>query len=198
MALRSATEQIFLQIYFTPGLGNTSQRKILEKLGEPFQEKWLELCGESRGKTGRWEGIPLELLHRSGEDSVLRRASEERESLLKHRGRLISFLDPDYPPLLRVVHDPPAFLFMRGSFVDWENRTPIAFVGTRGATEYGKKVVETFIEGMADAPVTIVSGFAKGIDTFAHEAALQWGLPTVGILGTGLDLIYPEENEALY
>src|SRR4030095_12556597 len=198
MDIRSETQRTYLQIYFTPGIGNASQRKILEKLGEPFLEKWSRFHQELRGKAGRWEGIPLEALQHSRDDSILRRAQEEWEILGEYQGRLVSLLDPEFPPLLRVIHHPPAFLFLRGPFGDWENRTPIAFVGTRGATEYVKKAVEALIEGLAGASVSIVSGFASGIDTFAHEAALRCGLPTVGVLGTGLDYIYPQENEGLY
>src|SRR4030095_12384574 len=198
MHLRSETERAFLQIYFTQGLGPASQRKILEKMGDPFLENWSRFQREIHGKTGRWEGIDLKLLQRTQEPSVMERAEAEEKCLKRQQGRLISLLDPEFPPLLRVIHHPPAFLFLRGPFGDWENRTPIAFVGTRGATEYGKKAVEALIEGLAGASVTIVSGFASGIDTFAHEAALRCGLPTVGILGTGLDYIYPRENEGLY
>src|SRR4030095_981733 len=156
MNLRLETERAFLQIYFAQGLGPGSQRKILEKMGEPFLENWSQFQREIHGKTGHWEGIDLQLLQRTQDASIIRKAEAEAQNLKRHQGRLVAFSDPAYPPLLRMVHNPPAFLFMKGPFGDWENRTPVAFVGTRGATEYGKKVVEALVEELSGAPVSIV------------------------------------------
>lgn len=104
--------------------------------------------------------------------------------------------DPSYPARLREIPDPPPVLYVRGALTladEWA----IAVVGTRRATAYGRQTVERLVGEIARAGVTIVSGMARGIDTFAHRAALATGGRTVAVLGSGLDRLYPEENRDL-
>ncbi|HZO28827.1 MAG TPA: DNA-processing protein DprA [Chloroflexota bacterium] len=104
--------------------------------------------------------------------------------------------DPAYPGALREIADPPPVLYVRGDLSpadDWA----IAVVGTRRATVYGRQVTERIVSEVARAGVTIVSGLARGIDTYAHRAALAAGGRTLAVLGSGLDRVYPEENRAL-
>ncbi len=89
-------------------------------------------------------------------------------------------------------------IFTQGQQSYFSSHFPLAFVGTRECSEYGKKVVENFIADLKGQNFLIVSGFAKGIDACAHAAALKNGLPTIGVLGTGLDLVYPKENLKLF
>ena len=104
--------------------------------------------------------------------------------------------DPAYPSALREIADPPPVLYVRGELSpadDWA----IAVVGTRRATIYGRQATERIVGDVARAGVTIVSGLARGIDTYAHRAALAAGGRTIAVLGSGLDRIYPDENRAL-
>ena len=104
--------------------------------------------------------------------------------------------DPAYPTALREIPDPPPVLYVRGALSpadDWA----IAVVGTRRATVYGRQATERIVNGVARAGVTIVSGMARGIDTYAHRAALAAGGRTLAVLGSGLDRLYPSENRAL-
>ncbi len=111
----------------------------------------------------------------------------------------ISVLQPDaYPESLRELPDMPEQLYMRGGAIDMSRRM-IAVVGARACTEYGRRVCETIIADLAGHPVTVISGLAIGIDGIAHEAALRCGLPTIAIMGSGLDdsVLYPRANRPL-
>ncbi len=110
--------------------------------------------------------------------------------------RPLAFTDADYPDLLRRIYDPPALLWLRGR-LDPADGTAVAIVGTRKATDYGRRVAEHFARGLAEAGVTVVSGLAYGIDAAAHRAALDAGGRTIAVLGSGVDRIYPAANAAL-
>ena len=115
-----------------------------------------------------------------------------------HGVRLLTIQDDIYPPLLKEIYDPPAVLFVRGTLPD-PARKHLAVVGSRRATRYGKRAVDTLIEPAARAGVVIVSGLAYGIDEAAHDAALRAQGTTVAVLGSGVDQesIYPSRNRAL-
>jgi DNA processing protein len=109
--------------------------------------------------------------------------------------------DPEYPRLLLEIPSPPSLLHYSGSVEAEENngiRCLVGIVGTREPTEYGKKWTHRFSTVLARHGITIVSGMAAGIDAIAHKACLEAGGRTIAVLGTGIDRIYPSENEALY
>jgi DNA processing protein len=108
----------------------------------------------------------------------------------------IPFMDAAYPPLLRLIKDPPPILYARGREDVLTSTTTIAVVGTRNPTQRGLAVAHRVAQWFAEAGFVIVSGLAKGIDTAAHEGALGHGR-TVAVLGTPLDKIYPAENKHL-
>lgn len=107
----------------------------------------------------------------------------------------IGLKNKDYPALLSQIADPPAQLYCRGN-INLFNTFCFGIVGTRKLTAYGKEAAEHIIGGLRDSGITIVSGLAFGIDAAAHQAALDNGLPTVAVLGTGIDdkSIYPNSN----
>jgi DNA processing protein len=104
--------------------------------------------------------------------------------------------DPAYPRLLREINDPPIGLYRRGGY-DFSHPA-IAIVGSRRTTLYGQSVAKKLGGELARLGFCIVSGLARGIDTAAHEGALEAGGRTAAVLGTGIDLVYPPENLALY
>ncbi|MCM1306261.1 MAG: DNA-processing protein DprA [Bacteroides sp.] len=109
----------------------------------------------------------------------------------------ISYLDKDsYPELLANIPDPPIMLFVKGNAQILQSKC-IAVVGSRKATRYGEKVAEDFSREFARAGVTVVSGFARGIDGIAHKACVASGSPTVAVFACGLDVIYPAEHKGL-
>ncbi len=109
---------------------------------------------------------------------------------------LVALWDDRYPDLLRQIYDPPAVLWLRGDLLPQDDRA-IAIVGTRRATDYGKRVAHHFAYELAQRGFTIVSGLAYGIDTAAHRGALEAGGRTIAVLGSGVDRIYPGRNKPL-
>jgi DNA processing protein len=104
--------------------------------------------------------------------------------------------DVKYPELLREIYDPPIGLYWQGEYI--VDRPCVAIVGTRRATLYGRRVAKKMAAELARLGFCVVSGMASGIDTAAHEGALEVGGKTVAVFGCGLDAIYPSENMDLY
>jgi DNA processing protein len=115
---------------------------------------------------------------------------------MKDELKLIS--PPDFPPLLQEIPDRPKALFVRGELPSFEHKY-LAVVGSRAITNYGKQVCRHLIEGLRGYPVVIVSGLAYGADAEAHRCALDAGLTTIGVPGSGLDweVLYPRANVGL-
>lgn len=109
---------------------------------------------------------------------------------------LVTVLDDAYPSNLRVIPSPPPFLFCRGELRRDDARS-VAVVGTRKASEEGKRRAEKLAVSLALDGVTVISGMAKGIDTAAHQATLAEGARTIAVIGTGILKDYPKENTAL-
>jgi DNA processing protein len=109
----------------------------------------------------------------------------------------IALTDAKYPALLKLIPDPPALLFVRGDTDTLSSADTIAIVGTRDATERGREVANRIAKYFGKNGYVIVSGLAKGIDTAAHQGALEVGAKTIAVLGTALNQIYPAENRSL-
>lgn len=122
----------------------------------------------------------------------------KRQAELIHRigGRVVTFLDPDYPQNLKELDDAPPLLFVRGSLKK-EDSLAIGIVGSRRATAYGRATAEKLSFELASRGVTIVSGFARGVDSAAHRGALRACGRTLAVLGCGLDVNYPAANRSL-
>lgn len=107
--------------------------------------------------------------------------------------------DKAYPEILRQIPNPPQLLYYRGNLEALSKQPAVAVVGTRRCSEYGRRATEEIVADLAKAKVTIVSGLAKGIDTYAHKTALEHNANTIAVLGTGLDdaSIYPQRNKKL-
>lgn len=126
-----------------------------------------------------------------------RRADEVVRAAESQGQRVLTPTDPDYPPTLRAIPDPPAVLFARGD-VTLLSRRAIAIVGSRNHTRYGAEVAARIAEEAVQGGALVVSGMALGLDAVAQAAALDAGGTTVGVLGTGVDVIYPRENARLF
>ncbi len=114
---------------------------------------------------------------------------------LKYGVQTLFMEDENYPALLKECSDAPITLFYKGN-VPLKKRI-ISIVGTRKATSYGKENVEKLISGLARQDIIVASGLASGIDTFVHECCLEQHIPTIGVIGHGLDTIYPSSNRKL-
>lgn len=105
--------------------------------------------------------------------------------------------DDKYPEKLRIIDNPPQKLYYKGN-IDLLNKDSIAIIGSRVNSEYGKKMASKFSKELASYGLVVVSGMAKGIDGIAHEACLEVGGKTIAVLGCGVEVIYPKENEKIY
>ena len=111
--------------------------------------------------------------------------------------RIITLLDDEYPDLLKQIYDPPPVLYGKGCPII-NHKPAISIVGSRRPTGYGRQMAEKLAYELAEAGVTIVSGLARGVDAMAHYGALKAKGTTVGVLGCGIDRVYPPENKKLF
>lgn len=118
------------------------------------------------------------------------------DNLKKLNISTVSFLSKHYPDLLREIYNPPYLLYLKGK-KNLLKQNCIAVVGSRNASYYGKKIAFKLSGQLAMAGFTIVSGLARGIDSYAHKGALAVGGATIAIMGNGLDVVYPRENYQL-
>lgn len=109
---------------------------------------------------------------------------------------VLTWDDERYPARLKAISDPPPVLYYRGELRP-EDDFAVAVVGTRDISNYGRDAARTIAAGLAESGVTVVSGLARGVDCVAHRAALDVGGRTIGVLGSGIDIIYPWENRKL-
>lgn len=184
--------QAFLVLNALPNIGPVTMRRLLDQFGD---DPVTLLAADARALE-RVKGVGPAI---SG--SIVNWATtfdlpREEERLARAKARFVTCRDPGYPAPLREIYDPPIGLYQRGDYAF--GRPAIAIVGSRKTTLYGEKVAKTLARELTQAGFCIVSGLARGIDTAAHEGALEAGGPTVGVLGTGMDIIYPPENLPLY
>ena len=123
--------------------------------------------------------------------------AQECERLEANWAHLVTFADAAYPDLLRWLPDPPPVLYVRGELLP-EDQLAMAVVGSRRPSHYGQLMAKRFGTELAEHGFTVVSGLARGIDSLAHQGALQAGGRTIAVLGCGVNRIYPAEHRRLY
>lgn len=114
--------------------------------------------------------------------------------MLKHNIDIVSIKDDEYPKLLRQIYDAPIAIYVLGDKRIFNEQKNIAIIGCRKCSEYGSNTAKKLAYDLSNEKTTIISGLAKGIDSFAHEGAIFAKQKTVAVLGNGLDIIYPKEN----
>lgn len=125
-----------------------------------------------------------------------RRVDEDWRWQEKDNHHLVTWADPEYPVLLREIHDPPAVLYARGDLTAF-NQPSIAMVGTRKPSVTGSETARYFARELSKQAMTIVSGLALGIDAQVHQGCLDAGGKTIAVMGTGIDMIYPRRHRQL-
>jgi len=144
----------------------------------------------------RWVSVAGVLAPTLGVSDLAGAVAAQRKRAERVGARLLLPGDSEYPVQLRTIPSPPSFLFVRGEVRD-ADALAVAVVGARRATPYGLRVSEQLAGDLAARGVTVVSGFACGVDTAAHRGALEAGGRTIAVLGSGVDVIYPSENRGL-
>ncbi len=121
----------------------------------------------------------------------------EIAKLEKMNARVITYWDDKYPKILKNIYMPPLILYILGDFHE-SDKYNIAIVGTRKPTDYGRSITAKFSKELAEQNITIISGLARGVDSIAHRSAIKAGGRTIAVIGSGLDVVYPPENRALF
>lgn len=156
-----------------------------------------ELYHSDRSALAKAEDITEDML-----DALEARSLEEAQQILSdctNKGiRIVTLRDKDYPERLKNIYDPPMVLYCKGNLPNWETVPAIGIVGTRKATAYGMKTAYRFGGQITACGALVVSGAAAGIDAMAMEGALAAGGSTVGVLGCGVDVVYPAKNRRLF
>jgi DNA processing protein len=173
------------------GIGNVAFRRLLERFDTP--EATLKAPS---GSLVGIRGITPTVIESINNGEWRRFAEEECRRLEAGAVHLVTFISPDYPKSLFEIPDPPPFLYVKGELRSCE--PSIAIVGSRRATSYGLMTTGKLAGDLASHGVCVVSGMARGVDTAAHKGALKAGGRSVGVLGCGVDKIYPPENRALF
>jgi len=189
---RNALDDIlsWFQLKSVPGVGNLLFKRLIERFGTP-----AAALSAARADLLTVEGVGEHLAEAIRHPSRPAGAQAEIERALRQGCRLVTLTDPDFPPLLREIPDPPPFLYVRGDLAGCPR--PIAVVGSRNATAYGLETTHRICKDLAGLGFTVVSGMALGIDAAAHEGALSGQGRTVAVLGSGLDNIYPPQHRRL-
>ncbi|MCF6357118.1 MAG: DNA-processing protein DprA [Draconibacterium sp.] len=170
-----------------PGIGGVLARNLVAYVGS-VEGVFLE----SLKSLIKIPGIGEINARRIKNSDVLTKADKEIEFIEKHKIETHFYTDNNYPRRLKTCVDAPVLLFSKGKMNLNEQRI-ISIVGTRNATDYGKKVCHELIKQFAERnyKILVVSGLAYGIDIQAHKSALKNNIPTVGVVGHGLDRLYP-------
>ncbi len=183
----------WLSLSLAPGLGLSGYWRLVNWFGDP-QKVLSASPQELQATPGIRSGQVAGLAHSA---TLHRRGEQELNRTLGFGAKCIGYDDACYPQLLKQTTDPPPVLYVRGR-EELLNSCCIAIVGSRAATDYGRRVGFLLAEQLAGASVTIVSGLALGIDARAHQGALSADGPTIGVLGCGLDVVYPGQNKDLF
>lgn len=180
-----------LNLYLIDGIGSARLRALVTKFGS------VSAIAKARlNDLVSIDGIDQMLAQRIKQAQNLAEARRQIKLIQDCQARLITFWDAEYPENLKKIYDPPVLLFIRGA-ITLSDKNAIALVGTRTPTAYGRGCVELFSRELVQQQITIVSGMARGIDTYAHWAAINAGGRTIAVLGSGVDVIYPPENKTL-
>ncbi len=175
-----------------PGIGSINSRKLVSYLGS------VEAVFDAPSRSiSSIPGIGKTMAEKIIENRplALKKAEREEEFISKHNIACYFYLDKNYPKRLTQCEDAPVIIFQKGE-MNLDNPRIVSVVGTRNATDYGRGLTEELISGLARSVpgVMIISGLAFGIDIIAHRSCLKNNIPTAGVVGHGLDKMYPSAH----
>lgn len=177
-----------IALTLVPGLGAITGRKLLDHFGSAqaiFEASTKQLI--------EIHGIGQEIAKAIKQVDPLKISDDEVSYIDAEGIQAICYTDSSYPTSLKHCRDAPVLLYYKGRELLKPKRS-ISIIGTRTPSEYGRWVCEQFVEGLAEAGLTVVSGLAYGIDIIAHRKCLELGLPTVGVMANGFNKMYPASH----
>jgi DNA processing protein len=173
----------------------------VEGVGSVFFRQLISYCGSAenvfKAKTDKLikiSGVGRVVIEGLKNKALISDAEKTLINAEKQGAQLFFSTDKNYPSRLKPLYDAPAVLYYKGN-ASLDHFRSIGIVGTRQATDYGKKVTESIVEQSKNYNPLIVSGLAYGIDITAHKAAIDFGLPTIAVMASGIDVIYPLQHE---
>jgi DNA processing protein len=181
----------WVALNMTPGIGPRAAAKLLERFGSAEA-----VFAATRADLERVRLLPEAV------DSIIARdrhelAELEVEKVRKLGGEILILDDGVYPSLLREIYDPPVALYVKGAWAECLDQPCVALVGSRKCSTYGQNAASMLARDLAQRGITIISGFARGIDAAAHRGAMAGGGRTIAVLGTGIDEVYPRDHKKL-
>lgn len=181
----------WIALNMTPGVGPRAATKLLERFGSPdavFHARRSELDA-LRLKPETVDSIIQREFHE--------KAGLELDRVKQMRGDVLILDDGSYPGLLREIDDPPIVLYVKGEWQACFEQPGVAVIGSRQCSTYGENASEMLSRDLASRSICVISGLARGIDTAAHRGAMRGRGRTIGVMGTGIDSVYPRENNGL-
>lgn len=195
MPLSASALEPILRLAIVDGIGPARLSVLLARFGSA--ERVLAAREDELGAVPGFGREFVKRLRAAATDEGLRRTRAAMQRLRDVGAVAITPADAAYPEAFRTLPDPPYLLFAIGDLALLE-APAIGVVGTRSPTDYGRHTAIALSADLARAGLAIVSGMARGIDSAAHAAALDAGGTTIGVLGHGIDRVYPPENERLF
>lgn len=173
------------------GIGPSRAKTLLDYFGSP--ENIFETSDDKLHDISRLKKSIFKSMDREG---ALKKAVSVADHMEKNNIKSVFYTDANYPRRLKQCVDGPLLMYYSGE-IDFNASKVVSIVGTRNPTSYGFRMVQRLIESFKDHNIVVVSGLAKGIDGFAHHLCVENNIPTWGVLGHGLDRIYPPEHKTL-
>ena len=181
----------WVELNMTPGIGPRAAAKLLERFGS----------AEAVFNATRTELEQLRLAPEAVDTIIARKlrftAEAEIAAVKKLGGDVLLLDDGVYPSSLREIYDPPIVLYVKGAWSECLDQPCIGVVGSRRCSTYGQNSALMLARDLAQRGITVVSGFARGIDAAAHRGSLETGGRTIAVLGTGIDEVYPRDHKKL-
>ena len=179
----------FLALHFIPGIGDHLVKQLVSYCGSAEQ-----VFKTPKGKLLKVPGIGRVTAEAIKTGNTYHQAEREIKKAEKEDTEILFFTDKKYPRRLKEIEDAPSLIYYKGS-ANLNHPKSVAVVGTRQATDYGKEIVAQIIEGLKPHQPMIVSGLAYGIDIQAHKQSLKNELPTLAVMGSGMDVVYPAAHK---
>ncbi|MEJ7769875.1 MAG: DNA-processing protein DprA [Chitinophagaceae bacterium] len=180
-----------IALTMVPNIGTVHAKSLVELYGDA-----ASIFKANKHVLEKIEGIGVIRANHIKAYRDFKRAEEEMTFIEKFKIQPLFLTDPNYPKRFLHCYDPPTLFYYRGT-ANLNSAKMLAIVGTRMNTDYGKHVTEQLIKQLELADLVIISGLAFGIDAIAHKTALRNNIPTVGVIGHGLDTMYPPQHKAL-
>lgn len=189
--IQNMTMISWIALNMTPGVGPRAATKLLSKFGSAD--------AVFHGRRSELESLRL---RPETTESIIKRefhekAETELDRVKRLGGDVLILDDGSYPALLREIDDPPPVLYVMGDWQSCFDQPCVGVIGSRMCSTYGENASEMLARHLASRGITVISGLARGIDTAAHRGAMRGQGRTIAVMGTGIDSVYPKENNGL-